>query len=117
MLSVLSTMSDLDPVHADLYADARRRVRAARSAGVEVAEDLPVALEWADTEAMKEGQRLIGLGYPVPGTDFSATPGTLVSWRKCACSASERSAAVDESSSLPQGPMTGPDLPVRYGTG
>jgi S1-C subfamily serine protease len=46
-----------------------------------VAEDLPQPLHWADTSDLTEGQHVVGLGYPVPGTDFSASPGTIVSFQ------------------------------------
>lgn len=48
---------------------------------LQTTEDLPNALEWADTEGLNEGDHVVGLGYPVPGTDFSASPGTVVSFQ------------------------------------
>ncbi|MCZ7531745.1 MAG: trypsin-like peptidase domain-containing protein [Acidimicrobiia bacterium] len=48
---------------------------------LEVDDELPVALGWADTEALAEGQRIVSLGYPAPATDFSATTGGIVSFQ------------------------------------
>lgn len=48
---------------------------------LEVKDDLRVVLPWADTSALEEGEHVVGLGFPVPGTDFSASPGTIVSFQ------------------------------------
>jgi S1-C subfamily serine protease len=48
---------------------------------LKVTEDLPATLAWADTSELEEGQHVVGLGFPVPGTDFSASPGTIVSFQ------------------------------------
>jgi hypothetical protein len=48
---------------------------------IQVGSDLSTTLQWAPTAPLEEGEHLLGLGYPVPGTDFSATPGTLVSFQ------------------------------------
>ena len=47
---------------------------------IEVDRRLPVQLDWADPGHLSEGDHLLTLGYPVPGTDFSAIPGSIVSF-------------------------------------
>ena len=47
---------------------------------IEVEEALPLSLEWADPDDLREGDHLLTLGYPVPGMDFSAIPGTVLSF-------------------------------------
>lgn len=46
-----------------------------------VDDDLTDHLTWADTSQLEEGRRIIGLGFPVPGSEFATTPGTLVSFQ------------------------------------
>lgn len=46
-----------------------------------VDDDLTDHLTWADTSQLEEGQRIIGLGFPVPGSEFATNPGTLVSFQ------------------------------------
>ena len=41
---------------------------------IEVEDELPLALDWADPDDLREGDHLLTLGYPVPGNDFSAIP-------------------------------------------
>jgi len=40
------------------------------------------SLKWAATDTLTEGQRIVSLGYPVPGRDFSVTSGSIVSFQK-----------------------------------
>lgn len=47
---------------------------------IEVSANLPTILTWAPTSTLAVGDRVLGLGYPVPGTDFSAIPGTIISF-------------------------------------
>ena len=42
---------------------------------------LPSVLTWADPAKLAEGQHILGLGYPVPATDFSAQPGSILSFQ------------------------------------
>lgn len=48
---------------------------------IRVAEQLGDSLEWAPTEELREGQSLVALGYPVPATDFTVTPGSILSFQ------------------------------------
>ncbi|HJQ96470.1 MAG TPA: serine protease [Acidimicrobiia bacterium] len=47
---------------------------------IEVSTTLPTSLTWAATSTLTLGDRVLGLGYPVPETDFSAIPGTIISF-------------------------------------
>lgn len=47
---------------------------------IKVSNLLPTSLSWAATSALSVGDRVVGLGYPVPETDFSAIPGTIISF-------------------------------------
>lgn len=47
---------------------------------IETNGDLDVTLEWAPTSSVSEGDRLVTLGYPVPATDFTVTPGNVLSF-------------------------------------
>lgn len=42
---------------------------------------LSPVLSWADASGMSEGDHLLGLGYPVPDLDFTATPGSVLSFK------------------------------------
>lgn len=79
------SMDDTPVVHGrDGSKRNGRVIGATESPDVAVIElDKPVGLflEWANTAKLNEGQHLLGLGYPVPGTDFSATPGTIISFQ------------------------------------
>jgi hypothetical protein len=73
---------------------------------IEVAETLERALEWADTDALAEGQHLVGLGYPVPATDFTVSPGTILSFQ----TGPFGRAAIRTDASLDRGNSGGPAL-------
>lgn len=47
---------------------------------IEVSANLRTTLDWAATSTLTVGDKVLGLGYPVPGTDFSAIPGTIISF-------------------------------------
>lgn len=47
---------------------------------VAVDETLPITLAWADPAALREGQPLVALGYPLPAFDFAATPAAISSF-------------------------------------
>jgi len=47
---------------------------------IEVSSNLPTTLNWAAASTLTEGDRVLGLGYPVPESDFSAIPGTIISF-------------------------------------
>jgi hypothetical protein len=38
-------------------------------------------LDWAPTDELAEGERLVVLGYPAPDTDFTVTPGNVISFQ------------------------------------
>jgi S1-C subfamily serine protease len=42
---------------------------------------LDLWLDWAPTDDLREGQSLVALGYPVPDTVFTATPGSIMSFQ------------------------------------
>jgi hypothetical protein len=48
---------------------------------IQVDETLDLWLEWAPTDELRVGQSLVALGYPVPDTDFTATPGSILSFQ------------------------------------
>ena len=58
-------------------------------------------LEWAPTDELNEGERLVVLGYPAPETDFSVTPGNVLSFqiRSGAREAIRSDAAIDRGNS------------------
>lgn len=47
---------------------------------IEVSSNLTTVLEWSAASTLSVGDNVLGLGYPVPGTDFSAIPGTIISF-------------------------------------
>jgi S1-C subfamily serine protease len=51
---------------------------------IRVAEPLTTTLTWADPAALSEGDHLLGLGYPVPARDFTATAGSILSFQATA---------------------------------
>jgi putative serine protease PepD len=79
------SMDDTPIVHGrDGSTRNGRVIGATESPDIAVIElDKPVGLflEWANTAKLTEGQHVLGLGYPVPGTDFSAAPGTIISFQ------------------------------------
>jgi hypothetical protein len=48
---------------------------------IEVSGELEPTLTWAPTDELTEGDHLLALGYPLPAADFSATPGSIVSFQ------------------------------------
>lgn len=48
---------------------------------IEVRSQLSPVLEWAATSELSEGDRLVSIGYPVPESVFTVTPGTIISFR------------------------------------
>ena len=48
---------------------------------IEVRNELSPVLEWAATSALSEGDRLVSIGYPVPESVFTVTPGNIISFR------------------------------------
>lgn len=48
---------------------------------IEVEDPLEQWLQWAPTEELREGQSILALGYPVPDTVFTATPGSIMSFQ------------------------------------
>ena len=49
---------------------------------IEVTEDLGTSLEWADTDSLAEGDAILAIGYPTPHTEFTVTPGMIMSFLK-----------------------------------
>ncbi|GAA4873641.1 trypsin-like peptidase domain-containing protein [Serinicoccus chungangensis] len=39
------------------------------------------ALDWVDTDDLREGEEIVSLGYPAPAGDFSVTPSTILSFQ------------------------------------
>ncbi|WCO68933.1 trypsin-like peptidase domain-containing protein [Iamia majanohamensis] len=72
---------------------------------IEVDTAMPATLAWADTGDLAEGERVLGLGYPIPGA-FAATPGSLLSFE---VEGSER-VAVRTDAALDAGNSGGPLL-------
>lgn len=48
---------------------------------IEVRNELAPVLEWAATSELSEGDRLVSIGYPVPESVFTVTPGNIISFR------------------------------------
>ena len=79
---------------------------------VQVDESLDVWLEWAPTDELREGQSLLALGYPVPDTVFTATPGSIMSFQSR--SRTDTREAIRTNAALDHGNSGGPALD-RYG--
>lgn len=47
---------------------------------IEVEGEFDVYLDWAPTATVAEGDRIVTLGYPAPGGDFTVTPGNVLSF-------------------------------------
>ena len=73
---------------------------------IRVGEKLPDALPWADTDALREGQEIVSLGFPAPVGDFSVTPSTIISFQR---SGSTRE-AIRGDGALDRGNSGGPAL-------
>jgi S1-C subfamily serine protease len=73
--------------------------------------DTPLAqwLEWAPTDELREGQTLVALGYPVPDTVFTATPGSIMSFQ----SRTGVREAIRTNAALDRGNSGGPALDSR----
>lgn len=63
-------------------------------------------LEWAPTDELREGQSLVALGYPVPDTVFTATPGSIMAFQ----SRDGEREAVRTNAALDRGNSGGPAL-------
>ncbi|MFP4512979.1 MAG: S1C family serine protease [Acidimicrobiales bacterium] len=63
-------------------------------------------LEWAPADELREGERLLALGYPVPATDFTATPGSILSFQ----ARTGRREAVRTDAAIDRGNSGGPAL-------
>lgn len=48
---------------------------------IEVTEDLPQALPWADTKSLSKREPLIAIGYPAPANTFTASAGQIVNFQ------------------------------------
>jgi hypothetical protein len=66
-------------------------------------------LEWAPADELREGQSLLALGYPVPDTVFTATPGSIMSFQ----SRTGRREAIRTNAALDRGNSGGPALDTR----
>lgn len=66
-------------------------------------------LEWAPTDELREGQNLLALGYPVPDTVFTATPGSIMSFQ----SRTGEREALRTNAALDRGNSGGPVLDVQ----
>lgn len=76
---------------------------------IRVDEPMSVALDWAPTDELREGETLVTLGYPVPDTDFTVTPGTILSFQ---LDEGQRH-AVRSDAALDKGNSGGPSLDDR----
>jgi S1-C subfamily serine protease len=76
---------------------------------IAVDEPLDLWLEWAPTDELREGQPLVALGYPVPATDFTATPGSILSFQ----SRTGMREAIRTDAALDRGNSGGPALDSR----
>lgn len=63
-------------------------------------------LEWSPTEEVVEGESLVVLGYPVPETDFTVTPGSVLSFQL----RSEVREAIRSDAAIDRGNSGGPAL-------
>jgi putative serine protease PepD len=73
---------------------------------IQVDTDLPVYLDWADSNLLTEGQRTVSLGYPLPDHDFSVTPGVVISFVMDGA----RRAGIRSDGQLDRGNSGGPSL-------
>jgi len=73
---------------------------------LEVENDLDEWLEWSPTEEINEGERLVVLGYPVPDTDFTVTPGSVISFQR----RSDVREAIRSDAAIDRGNSGGPAL-------
>lgn len=48
---------------------------------IKVDQSLDTWLSWAPTDELREGQSILAIGYPVPDTVFTATPGSILSFQ------------------------------------
>lgn len=76
---------------------------------IEVSDPLPVALPWANTAALAEGQTLVAIGYPVPDLAFSVTQADIVSFQEV----EGVRAAVRTDGAVDRGNSGGPALTVK----
>lgn len=76
---------------------------------IRVEEPLDQFLEWAPAAEISEGAHLLGLGYPVPDADFTATPGTAISFQM----AGRERQAIRTDAALDRGNSGGPALDTK----
>lgn len=76
---------------------------------IRVDERLDQSLEWVPAAGISEGAHLLGLGYPVPDSDFTATPGTAISFQM----AGRERQAIRTDAALDRGSSGGPALDSR----
>lgn len=105
---------DSDPVLVDRSGLQRQgRVIGWREspdlAVIEVSDPLPVALPWANTAALAEGQTLVAIGYPVPDLAFSVTQADIVSFEE----SEGMRAAVRTDGAVDRGNSGGPALTLE----
>jgi hypothetical protein len=73
---------------------------------IEITERLPEWLEWADSDTLRQGERLVALGFPVPAGDFSVTEAAIVSF----VSEAGQRLAIRSDGALDRGNSGGPAL-------
>ncbi|MGY6502570.1 MAG: S1C family serine protease [Acidimicrobiales bacterium] len=66
-------------------------------------------LDWAPTDELRVGQNIVALGYPVPATDFTVTPGTILSFQ----SRTDVTEAVRTNAAIDRGNSGGPALDAQ----
>jgi hypothetical protein len=76
---------------------------------IEVDEDLDTILTWEPTDRLEEGQQLVALGYPVPGTDFTVTRADILSFQ----TGGGHREAIRTSGALDKGNSGGPVLTLQ----
>ncbi|MBK5224695.1 MAG: trypsin-like peptidase domain-containing protein, partial [Acidimicrobiia bacterium] len=73
---------------------------------LEVDTELDEWLKWSPTDEINEGERLVVLGYPVPDTDFTVTPGSVISFQR----RSDVREAIRSDAAIDRGNSGGPAL-------
>ena len=76
---------------------------------IRVDTELDQWLEWAAADQLREGQRLVALGYPVPARAFTATPGSILSFQ----ARTDVREAIRTDAALDRGNSGGPALDSR----
>ncbi|MGH9188247.1 MAG: S1C family serine protease [Acidimicrobiales bacterium] len=73
---------------------------------IEVDADLPLALPWTDTASLREAERVVVIGYPIPARQFTFTSGSVVAF----VGSSERRDALLSNAPVERGNSGGPAL-------